>query len=39
MGIFTSDTLIFLVVAGGVIAAIRWAYLLDKETREEDGRQ
>ena len=39
IGFFTSDKVIFLVVVAGIIAAIRWAFLLDKETREEDLRQ
>lgn len=35
----TSDKVILLVIAGGIIAAIRWAFLLDKETEEEDMKQ
>lgn len=35
----TSDKVILLVIAGGIIAAIRCAFLLDKETEEEDMRQ
>ena len=34
-----SDKVIFLVVVAGILAAIRWAFLLDKETEEEDMRQ
>lgn len=34
-----SDKVILLVVVAGIIAAIRWAFLMDKEAREEDMRQ
>lgn len=39
MDFFTSDKMILLAVVGGIIAAIRWAFIYQRECEEEDGRQ